>query len=57
VTSYAYLALEAAVHGGRDRVANALLAHPLIGQHAIADQLADELIAQNRDLLPWVKGA
>lgn len=56
VTAYEYLALEAAVHGGRDRVANALLAHPLIGQHAIADQLADELIAQNRDLLPWVKG-
>jgi 6-phospho-beta-glucosidase len=56
VTAYEYLALEAAVHGGRDRVANALLAHPLIGQHAIADRLADELIAQNRDLLPWVKG-
>ncbi|RDI20807.1 6-phospho-beta-glucosidase [Lentzea flaviverrucosa] len=56
VTAYEYLALEAARHGGRDRVANALLAHPLIGQHAIADQLADELIAQNRDLLPWVKG-
>ncbi len=57
VTAYEHLALEAALHGGRDRVANALLAHPLIGQHAIADQLADELIAQNRDLLPWVKGA
>ncbi|MET9230902.1 6-phospho-beta-glucosidase [Lentzea sp. NPDC003310] len=56
VTAYEYLALEAAIHGGRDRVADALLAHPLIGQHAIADQLADELIAQNRDLLPWVKG-
>ncbi|MCR3747507.1 6-phospho-beta-glucosidase [Lentzea californiensis] len=56
VTAYEYLALEAARRGGRDRVANALLAHPLIGQHAIADQLADELIAQNRDLLPWVKG-
>ncbi|WP_329788091.1 6-phospho-beta-glucosidase [Lentzea sp. DG1S-22] len=56
VTAYEYLALEAARHGGRDRVANALLAHPLIGQHAIADQLADELIAQNRDLLPWVRG-
>ncbi|MFI6101919.1 6-phospho-beta-glucosidase [Lentzea sp. NPDC051213] len=57
VTAYEYLALEAAIHGGRDRVADALLAHPLIGQHAIADQLADELIAQNRDLLPWAKGA
>ncbi|SDG97974.1 6-phospho-beta-glucosidase [Lentzea fradiae] len=57
VTAYEHLALEAALHGGRDRVANALLAHPLIGQHAKADRLADELIAQNRDLLPWAKGA
>ncbi|AHH93841.1 6-phospho-beta-glucosidase [Kutzneria viridogrisea] len=55
VTGYEYLALEAAVHGGRDRVADALLAHPLIGQHAIADRLADELVAQNKDLLPWAK--
>lgn len=57
VTAYEHLALDAALRGGRDRVANALLAHPLIGQHATADRLADELIAQNRDLLPWAKGA
>jgi 6-phospho-beta-glucosidase len=57
VTAYEYLALEAAVHGGRDRVADALLAHPLVGQYAIAEKLADELIAQNRDLLPWTRGA
>jgi len=57
VTAYEYLALEAAVHGGRDRVANALLAHPLVGQYAIAERLADELIARNRDLLPWTRGA
>jgi 6-phospho-beta-glucosidase len=37
VTGYERLALEAAVHGGRDRVFRALLAHPLIGQHAVAD--------------------
>ncbi|HEV7908622.1 MAG TPA: 6-phospho-beta-glucosidase [Pseudonocardiaceae bacterium] len=55
VTSYEYLALEAALHGGRDRVADALLAHPLVGQHAIADRLADELISENRDLLPWAE--
>lgn len=57
VTAYEHLALEAAVHGGRDRVADALLAHPLVGQHAIADRLADELVARNRDFLPWAKGA
>jgi 6-phospho-beta-glucosidase len=56
VTAYEYLALEAAVHGGRDRVADALLAHPLVGQHALADRLADELVARNRDFLPWAKG-
>jgi 6-phospho-beta-glucosidase len=55
VTGYEYLALEAAVHGGRDRVATALLAHPLIGQYATAEQLADELITQNKDFLPWAK--
>jgi len=55
VTGYEYLALDAAVHGGRDRVATALLAHPLIGQYATAEQLADELIAQNKDFLPWAK--
>ncbi|MEV0680872.1 6-phospho-beta-glucosidase [Actinosynnema sp. NPDC050436] len=56
VTAYEHLALDAAVHGGRDRVADALLAHPLVGQHAIADRLADELVSRNRDFLPWAKG-
>ncbi|MGW0518083.1 6-phospho-beta-glucosidase [Crossiella sp. NPDC003009] len=55
VTAYEYLALEAALHGGRDRVANALLAHPLIGQWSIAEKLADQLVAENADLLPWAK--
>ncbi|GAA2789326.1 6-phospho-beta-glucosidase [Crossiella cryophila] len=55
VTGYEYLALEAALHGGRDRVANALLAHPLIGQWSIAEKLADQLVAENADLLPWAK--
>jgi len=55
VTGYEHLALEAAVHGGRDRVADALLAHPLIGQYSIAEKLADELVAENKDLLPWAK--
>ncbi|WHT19908.1 6-phospho-beta-glucosidase [Crossiella sp. CA-258035] len=55
VTAYEYLALEAALHGGRDRVANALLAHPLIGQWNIAEKLADQLVAENAELLPWAK--
>ncbi|UXY17558.1 6-phospho-beta-glucosidase [Streptomyces cynarae] len=53
VTAYEHLALDAAVHGGRDRVFRALLAHPLIGQHAVADRLTDLIVAANRDHLPW----
>ncbi|GAA3071531.1 6-phospho-beta-glucosidase [Streptomyces glomeratus] len=53
VTAYEELALEAALRGGRDRVFRALLAHPLIGQHAYADTLTDQLIAHNREHLAW----
>jgi 6-phospho-beta-glucosidase len=53
VSAYEELALQAAVHGGRERVFRALLAHPLIGQHDLADQLTDLLIAANRDHLRW----
>jgi 6-phospho-beta-glucosidase len=53
VTAYEHLALEAALHGGRDRVFRALLAHPLIGQYAYADTLTDQLIAHNREHLAW----
>ncbi|MFT7841516.1 6-phospho-beta-glucosidase [Saccharothrix sp. BKS2] len=56
VTAYEHLALDAALRGGRDRVANALLAHPLVGQHEVADRLADELVARNADFLPWTRG-
>ena len=55
-TAYEHLALDAAVRGGRDRVADALLAHPLVGQYAYADRLADELISANREFLPWARG-
>ncbi|TCP55052.1 6-phospho-beta-glucosidase [Tamaricihabitans halophyticus] len=55
VTGYEHLALEAAKLGGRDRVADALLAHPLVGQYTLAERLADELIAQNAPFLPWTK--
>jgi 6-phospho-beta-glucosidase len=53
VTAYEDLALRAALHGGRERVLRALLAHPLIGQYATAETLTDELIAHNREHLTW----
>ncbi|HLL34424.1 MAG TPA: 6-phospho-beta-glucosidase [Streptomyces sp.] len=53
VTAYEHLALEAALHGGRDRVFQALLAHPLIGQYEYADTLTDQLVAHNREHLAW----
>ncbi|MBD0418362.1 6-phospho-beta-glucosidase [Streptomyces sp. TRM S81-3] len=53
VTAYEDLALRAALHGGRDRVFRALLAHPLVGQYEYADRLTDLLIAHNREHLPW----
>jgi 6-phospho-beta-glucosidase len=54
VTAYEELAVAAAVHGGRDRVFRALLAHPLIGQIDIANRLTDRLLAENDNFLPWV---
>ncbi len=53
VTAYEQLALDAALKGGRDRVFDALLAHPLIGQLDLADQLTDRLLAHNRAHLGW----
>lgn len=53
VTGYEDLALQAALHGGRDRVFKALLAHPLVGQYAYAEQLTDSLVAHNREHLAW----
>lgn len=53
VTAYEHLALDAALRGGYDRVFEALLAHPLVGQVDRAHGLADRLVAHNRDYLPW----
>jgi len=55
VADYERLALEAALHGGRSRVERALLAHPLVGQHARASRLTDLLLEANRDHLAWVR--
>ena len=53
VSAYEELALEAALHGGVERVSDALLAHPLIGQIDTAEQLARKLVAANRLHLRW----
>ncbi|MDL9979283.1 6-phospho-beta-glucosidase [Microbacterium candidum] len=53
VAAYERLALDAAVHGGRDRVLRAMLAHPLVQQYDRAEKLTDLLIAGNREHLAW----
>lgn len=53
VAGYERLALDAAVHGGRDRVVRAMRAHPLVLQHDRAEQLTDLLLAANAKFLPW----
>jgi 6-phospho-beta-glucosidase len=53
VSAYEELALQAALHGGRERVFRALLAHPLVAQAELADDLTDRLLAANKDFLPW----
>ncbi len=53
VSAYEELALAAAIQGGRDRIVTALLSHPLVGQWDVANRLADDLIARNREYLPW----
>jgi len=55
VSAYEELALDAALRGGRKRVADALLAHPLVGQYELAGQLADRLIAENAQYLSWAQ--
>jgi 6-phospho-beta-glucosidase len=53
VAAYERLALDAAVKGGRGRVFDALLAHPLVGQVDLAEQLTDRLLAHNHEFLSW----
>jgi 6-phospho-beta-glucosidase len=53
VAGYERLALDAAVHGGRDRVLRAMRAHPLVLQHDRAEKLTDLLLAANGRFLPW----
>ncbi|MFI0793681.1 6-phospho-beta-glucosidase [Micromonospora rubida] len=53
VSGYEELAVHAAVAGGRQRVYQALLAHPLVGQHDLAEGLTDRLLATNAAHLRW----
>jgi 6-phospho-beta-glucosidase len=48
VAAYERLTAEAAVTGDATTARKALLAHPLIGQYAMVEQLADQLLAQAR---------
>ncbi len=50
--AYERLAVRAACSGSRDDVVRALLANPLVGQYPLAAELADEMLAANRDHLP-----
>jgi 6-phospho-beta-glucosidase len=54
VSAYEELALDAALRGGRERVFRALLAHPLVGQVAVAETLTDRMLEANRDFLEWL---
>jgi 6-phospho-beta-glucosidase len=55
VSGYEELAVQAAIHGGRTRVYRAMLAHPLIGQHELANALTDKLLATNAGFLAWAR--
>lgn len=55
VAGYERLALDAAIHGGRDRVLRAMQAHPLVLQYDRAEKLTDLLMHANREHLPWAR--
>lgn len=55
VSAYEELAVEAALKGGRERVYLALLAHPLVAQHDLAERLTDKLLAANAAHLAWAQ--
>jgi 6-phospho-beta-glucosidase len=55
VAGYERLALDAAVHGGRDRVLRAMQAHPLVLQYDRAEKLTDLLLAHNASHLEWAR--
>ena len=52
VKAYERLAVRAARSGSRDDVVRALLANPLVGQFPLAADLADAILAANKEHLP-----
>jgi 6-phospho-beta-glucosidase len=52
VKAYEDLAVRAAIEGDPILVEKALLAHPLVGQHAVAHPLAEALLEANKQYLP-----
>ncbi|NLW20535.1 MAG: 6-phospho-beta-glucosidase [Clostridiales bacterium] len=52
VKNYEQLAVEAAVEGSVRKMKQALLAHPLVREYSLVEQLVPELLAANRDYLP-----
>ena len=55
VAGYERLALDAAVHGGRERVLRAMQAHPLVLQYDRAEKLTDLLLQHNAKHLAWAR--
>jgi len=53
VKAYETLTVEAAVTGSRRVALQALLAHPLVGRWEVAHPLLEELLATNRQWIPW----
>jgi len=58
VASYERLAVAAALDGDRVTARKALLAHPLVGQWGVVDELVERLLAADTDHLPrFAEGA
>ncbi|QNE46380.1 6-phospho-beta-glucosidase [Glaciihabitans sp. INWT7] len=55
VAGYERLALDAALHGGRERVLRAMVSHPLVRQFDRAEKLTDLLLAENSRHLAWAR--
>jgi len=55
VKSYESLTVQAAVEGSKRVALQALMAHPLVVSWEVAQPLLDELLAANREWLPWVE--
>ena len=52
VKNYEQLAVEAAVEGSIEKMKLALLAHPLVREYELVEQLVPELLEASRDFLP-----